>query len=138
MPDIMFSPVLCATGGILKRKALYSRAARKRSSTGAQKFDFDGAALGWEEQQGPGPFDRAWQKVRAFYARHDRLIPAALAVLVSLAAIGGWRLAHPLPAALTQYDIDSAVKYTLAHPPEGPGQTPVAAAAVVPSGGAGG
>jgi S1-C subfamily serine protease len=115
----------------LKRKVLYSRAARKRSSS--ERFDFNGAALDWDVQQGPGPFAGLWRKVGGFYARHDRLVPAALAVLVSLAVITAWRLAHPLPAALTQYDIDSAVKYTLAHTPEGPAPTTLAAAMVMPS-----
>ena len=43
--------------------------------------------------------------------------PPPLAMLVTLALLGGWRLLHPAPAALTQWDIDNAVKYTLGHTP---------------------
>ena len=75
----------------------------------------------------------AWRKTKAFVMRHDRSLPAVAAVLVSLALIGGWRLAHPAPAALTQWDIDNAVKYTLDHTPPGPAKTTLAAATIAPS-----
>ena len=65
--------------------------------------------------------------------KHDRSLPAAAAVLVSLALIGGWQLFHPAPAALTQWDIDNAVKYTLGNTPPGPAKTTVAAATIAPS-----
>ncbi len=55
------------------------------------------------------------------------------AVLLTLAILGGWRLLHPLPAALTQWDIDNAVKYTLSNTPPGPADTTIAAAIVAPS-----
>ena len=68
-----------------------------------------------------------------FAARHDRTLPAALAVLVTLAIIGGWRLLNPTPAALTQWDIDNAVHYTLSQTPPGPADSMVAAALIAPS-----
>ena len=50
-----------------------------------------------------------------------------------MALLGGWRLFNPLPEALTQWDIDNAVKYTLGHTPEPPADTTLAAAMVAPS-----
>jgi S1-C subfamily serine protease len=83
--------------------------------------------------QGPGWGARILEKIKHFSARHDRSLPAALAVLVTLAILGGWRLWHPLPAALTQWDIDNAVHYTLSNTPPGPADTTVAAAVIAPS-----
>ena len=74
-----------------------------------------------------------WQKIKSFTARHDRSVPAVLAVAVTLLLIGGWRLWHPGPKALTQWDIDNAVKYTLGHTPQPPDNTTIAAATVMPS-----
>ncbi|HVV27399.1 MAG TPA: trypsin-like peptidase domain-containing protein [Rhizomicrobium sp.] len=60
-------------------------------------------------------------------------MPAAAAVLVVLALLGGWRLLHPLPRPYTQWDIDNAVKYTLSHADPPPADTAIAAAVVGPS-----
>jgi serine protease DegQ len=73
----------------------------------------------------------SWSK--AFARRHDRTLPAAAAGLVVLALVGGWQLLHPAPKALTQWDIDNAVKYTLSHTDEPPADTTIAAAKVGPS-----
>ena len=54
-------------------------------------------------------------------------------MVVTLVLIGGWRLAFPTPAALTQFDIDNAVKYTLGHTPEPPANSTMAAAIIAPS-----
>ncbi|HKD49026.1 MAG TPA: trypsin-like peptidase domain-containing protein [Rhizomicrobium sp.] len=117
----------------MKRKPLYGRAARRRSISSRDgenhfvPFAFD------EVEQGPSLTAQLWQKVNAFTVRHDRIVPASLAILITLGLIGGWRLAHPAPTPLTQWDIDNAVKYTMDHTPPGPAKTTVAAATVAPS-----
>jgi len=116
----------------LKRKALYSRAQRRPApvqGTGPESNSFDAV---WEAE-GPGWFARAWQATRKFCARHDRSLPAIAAVVASLAIIGGWRLLFPPPAALTQWDIDNAVHFTMSNTPPGPSDTTIAAATVAPS-----
>src|SRR5580704_1283604 len=115
----------------MKRKPLYGRAVRRR--TGAHTGDHGTAApFDWEVQE-PSLFKLGWAKTKAFAIRHDRSLPALAAILVTLALIGGWRLAHPEPAALTQWDIDNAVKYTLAHTDPAPAKTTIAAATIAPS-----
>jgi len=73
----------------------------------------------------------AWSK--NFAKRHDRTLPAVAAVVAVLAILGGWRLINPVPRALTQWDIDNAVKYTLSHTDPPPAETAIAAAVVGPS-----
>jgi serine protease DegQ len=118
----------------MKRKALYSRAARRRQAApdgvGPQAEQAD---LWQPEDAGPRLGALYWQKAKSFTARHDRAVPAATAILVTLALLGGWRLLNPSPAALTQFDIDNAVKYTLGHTPQPPDNTTIAAAIVAPS-----
>jgi S1-C subfamily serine protease len=116
----------------MKRKPLYSRATRRRSGS---SFGDEGTPAAWSFDEGnePSLAVLAWRKTKNFVIRHDRSLPAALAVLVSLGLIGGWQLFHPAPAALTQWDIDNAVKYTLDNTPPGPAKTTVAAAVVGPS-----
>ena len=86
----------------------------------------------WEAPS-PGPGSRIWQASKRVAARHPRALPAVAAVLASLAIIGGWRLLYPLPAALTQWDIDNAVNYTLDHTAPAPADTTIAAAIIAPS-----
>jgi S1-C subfamily serine protease len=118
----------------MKRKALYSRAARRRTMAPDGVIpESDQAALWQPEEQGPRLGVLLWQRIKSFTARHDRMVPATAAILVTLALIGGWRLLYPAPAALTQWDIDNAVKYTLGHTPEPPADTTIAAAIVAPS-----
>jgi len=117
----------------MKRKPLYGRATRRRSvsprDSGEQHLPF----VYDDIQPGPRLGTLLWQKAKTFTARHDRMVPAALAILVTLGLIGGWRLAHPAPAPLTQWDIDNAVKYTMDHTPPLPAKTTMAAATVAPS-----
>jgi S1-C subfamily serine protease len=93
----------------------------------------DQAGLWQPEDEGPRLGILLWQKTKSFIARHDRAIPATAAIVVTLALLGGWRLLYPTPAALTQWDIDNAVKYTLGHTPQPPDNTTIAAAIVAPS-----
>ena len=117
----------------MKRKPLYGRTARRRSASSRQggeqfvPFAYD------DFEQGPSLTRRGWQKIKAFTSRHDRIVPASLAILVTLGLVSGWALFHPAPAPLTQWDIDNAVKYTMDHTPPGPAITTVAAATVGPS-----
>ncbi len=117
----------------MKRKPLYSRASRRRS--GSSVTD-EGTPVAWsfeQDDQEPSLVKLGWQKTKVFAQRHDPSLPAVAAVLVTLALIGGWQLFHPSPAALTQWDIDNAVKYTLDNTPPGPAKTTVAAATIGPS-----
>jgi serine protease DegQ len=117
----------------MKRKPLYSRANRRRSG-GVTKDEAGFAAFTYEvDASEPSLFTLGWQKTRAFVRRHDRAVPAAFAILITLGLIGGWSLARPAPQHLTQWDIDNAVKYTMEHTPPGPAKTTVAAATVGPS-----
>lgn len=95
------------------------------------KQDF--VPFAFDEPVGPSLWVQLWLKIKAFTTRHDRLVPASLAILVTLGLIGGWRLAHPAPKPLTQWDIDNAVKYTLDNTPPGLAKTTIAAATVGPS-----
>ena len=74
-----------------------------------------------------------WAWAKSFAKRHDRALPAVAAVLSVLVILGGWRLLHPAPRVLTQWDIDNAVKYTLSHTEAPPAETAIAAATVAPS-----
>ena len=116
----------------MKRKSLYSRGHRRRSSSeGGSSYetpvwlDENDAAAGRVRSLAVG--------FRKISARHERSLPAVLAVMVILALFGGWRLLHPDPRALSQWDIDNAVKYTMSHTDPPPADTAVAAATVGPS-----
>lgn len=74
-----------------------------------------------------------WAWCKNFAKRHDRTLPAVVAVVAVLAILGGWRLINPVPRALTQWDIDNAVKYTLSNTDPPPAETAIAAAVVGPS-----
>jgi serine protease DegQ len=115
----------------VKRKSLYSRAGRRRSSV-------DGAPASvtpvWADNNPAPPLHaQAWAWAKAFSKRHDRSLPAVAAVLVMLLLIGGWQLLHPAARVFTQWDIDNAVKYTLSHTDPPPADTTIAAAMVGPS-----
>ena len=115
----------------MKRKSLYSRGRRRRvSSEGGPSYE---TPVWLDEKAAPpvGAQLAAW--VRKISARHERSLPAVLAVMVILALLGGWRLLHPDPRALSQWDIDNAVKYTLSHTDPPPADTAIAAATVGPS-----
>lgn len=117
----------------MKRKPLYGRAARRRSVSSREGGD-DFVPFAFDEvDQGPSLSARLWQKIKVFAGRHDRIVPATIAILVTLGLVGAWQFAHPAPKPLTQWDIDNAVKYTMDHTPPGPAKTTVAAATVAPS-----
>ena len=117
----------------MKRKPLYGRATRRRSVSSRQGEDHFVPFAFDDVEQGPSLPAQLWQKIKAFTVRHDRAVPAGLAILITLGLIGGWRLAYPAPVALTQWDIDNAVKYTMDHTQPPPAKTTVAAAIVGPS-----
>ena len=118
----------------MKRKALYSRATRRRPTApqGARP-ESDQVDLWQPEDEGPRLGTLLWQRTRSFVSRHDRAVPATAAILITLTLLGTWRLVYPTPAALTQFDIDNAVKYTLSHTQPPPDNTTIAAAIVAPS-----
>jgi len=114
----------------MKRRPLYSRAERRRVyPEGASSGSSDWA----EQDDAPSPVAQLSSWTKKFARRHERTLPAAVAGLAVLALIGGWQLLHPAPRALTQWDIDNAVKYTLSHTDPLPADTTIAAAKVGPS-----
>ncbi len=72
-------------------------------------------------------------RCKKFAKRHERSLPAGIAAFALLAMFGGWQILHPTPHALSQWDIDNAVKYTLSHTDPPPADTTIAAATVAPS-----
>lgn len=115
----------------MKRKALYSRAGRRRSSAG-HDADYPGSDLPGREK--PPSFVRElWQKIKNFAQAHDRAVPAVLSVAAVFAILGLWKLVDPAPGQWSQWDIDNAVKYTLSRTDPPPAETAVAAAVVGPS-----
>src|SRR5215212_5812853 len=116
----------------MKRKSLYSRAGRRRTSMPTSMGDGPYGEPVWAD---PAPPVRTqlWAWSKNFAKRHDRTLPAVAAVVAVLAILGGWRLLNPVSRALTQWDIDNAVKYTLSHTDPPPAETAIAAAVVGPS-----
>ena len=115
----------------MKRKSLYSRGSRRRSSS-QDGLSYETPV--WLNETSPPPVRErfvAW--ARKFCARHDRSLPAVAAVAVILLLFAGWRLIHPDPRILSQWDIDNSVKYTLSHTDPPPADTAIAAAVVGPS-----
>ncbi|MBA2588269.1 MAG: trypsin-like peptidase domain-containing protein [Alphaproteobacteria bacterium] len=114
----------------MKRKSLYSRAGRQRGSAGSVPSQAPQHAQ-WEESPRLGA--QLWSWSKSFAARHERILPAVASALAVLLLIGGWQLFHPGPRALSQWDIDNAVKYTMSHTDAPPADTAIAAAMVGPS-----
>jgi S1-C subfamily serine protease len=115
----------------MKRKSLYSRSSRRRSSMEAGP-SYETPV--WQDEAAAPPLRaQLSQWVRKIAIRHQRSLPAILAVVGVLVLFGGWRLLHPDPTALSQWDIDNAVKYTLSHTDPPPADTTIAAAMVGPS-----
>src|SRR5690348_9028241 len=116
----------------MKRKSLYSRAGRRRTSMPTSMGDGPYVAPVWAEA--PPPLRKKfWSWCKAFARRHDRSLPAVASALAVLAILGGWRLLNPIPAALTQWDIDNAVRYTMSHTDPPLAETTIAAATVGPA-----
>jgi len=115
----------------VKRKSLYSRSGRRRAPADGA---YSHAASAWAGQdEAPAVRTQLVAWVKAFAKKHERTLPAVAAVLAILVLLGGWQLLHPAPRALTQWDIDNAVKYTLSHTDPPPDETTIAAATVGPS-----
>ena len=122
----------------MTRKALYSRATRKRSApiAGSEVAGAPTVAARQSPEDfdaGPSLASSAWGALRRLFGRYDRTLLVATSVLLSLGAISGYVLLHPRPHALTQQDIDGAVQYTLTHTPRAPADSAMAAAIISPS-----
>jgi serine protease DegQ len=114
----------------MKRKSLYSRAARRRVPGEGVSPD----TYAWADIHDTPPLRTrlsGWGKARL--ARHERSVPAVAMALVLLLLFGGWQMIHPLPRVLGQWDIDNAVHYTMSHTDAPPAETAIAAAMVGPS-----
>ena len=114
----------------MQRKALYSRAARRRTPReGVSQEDFS-----WADAEPTVPLRKrlsgAWKKL---LVRHERIAPAIGMALVLLLLFGGWQLLHPAARILSQWDIDNAVHYTMSHTDAPPAEATIAAATVGPS-----
>ena len=130
--DISFLPGFKPWVTHLKRKALYSRATRRRVPGTGSALDSRSFEAQWEAQT-PGWGVKVWHYLKGFAGRHERPLLVASAVLLVLGIFGAWRLIYPPPAPLTQFDIDNAVHFTMSNTPPGPAETTVAAATVAPS-----
>lgn len=119
----------------MRRRSLYSRSARPRRVTPVDHepaFDFDRKYTSFEDE-GPGFWARIFASSKRLVWERDRVFYPFVFVLALILGIGGWRLFNPVPTALTQWDIDNAVKYTLSHTPPGPATATVASAKIAPS-----
>jgi serine protease DegQ len=88
----------------------------------------------WTGKDDARPFGAQFKQwCKNFAKRHERSLPAAIAVLAVFALFGGWQLVHPAPRSLSQWDIDNAVKYTMSHTDPLPADSTIAAAVVGPS-----
>src|ERR1041385_5182926 len=105
----------------MKRRPLYSRAERRRVSSEGDAYSVTPDWAAEDNAPSLGAQLSSWSK--KFARRHERTLPAVVAGLAVLALIGGWQLFHPAPRALTQWDIDNAVKYTLSHTDAPPADT---------------
>lgn len=114
----------------MKRKSLYSRAARRRVPQDGVRQE----AFTWSDMQQTPPLRArlgAWWK--KLMHRHERIVPAVAMALALLLLFGGWQLMHPAARVLSQWDIDNAVHYTMSHTDPPPADTTIAAATVGPS-----
>jgi serine protease DegQ len=123
----------------MKRKTLYSRAKRTRSTADRQDTASRLHDDWFEEKRGIGQFAILWARFSGWLDRKNLRTAAfsaamvLLAVVLTLVLLGGWRHFNPGPAEYTQWDVDNAVKHTLENTPPGPDQTTMAAAIIAPS-----
>jgi serine protease DegQ len=87
----------------------------------------------FEEDTGPSIGRIAWDFIRRWCGRHERVVLLMASALLAAVAVGGYALMRPPPRPLTQNDIDTAVQYTLANRPRPPAETAHAAAVIRPS-----
>ena len=114
----------------MKRKSLYSRAARRR----APGEGLSQEAYSWADIQESLPLRKrlaGWSRNQL--TRYERIVPAIAMALALLLLFGGWQLMHPAPRVLSQWDIDNAVHYTMSHTEAPPAEATIAAAMVGPS-----
>ena len=124
----------------MKRQPLYSRATRTRSAGQARGLGHEGTGSQPQqpdgyvdyEDQGPSGWTQLAGWVKRFYGRHERALMLSASVLIALAVVGAHAWLYPPPRALTQNDIDGAVRYTIAHTPRDPADTTLAAATIAP------
>src|SRR6185437_13266902 len=84
------------------------------------------------DDAGPSAWVQAGGWLKRFYGRHERAVMLGASVLIALAVVGAHAWLYPPPRALTQTDIDGAVRYTIAHTPRAPADTALAAASIAP------
>lgn len=123
----------------MKRQPLYSRTTRRRQADSARWLGAEHLAQTAHSPQAraaqseePSPARQLAGWLKRSYVRHERLAMLAASVLIALAVVAARAWLYPAPHALTQRDIDGAVRYTLAHTPAGPADTTRAAAIIAP------
>jgi len=95
----------------MKRIPIYSRSARKHRDAGTQTPADTAPASGLPDTLQPRP--KAPGRMRAFAARHERVLLVASSVFLSALLFLAYTLARPPQNPLTQRDIDAAVLHTL-------------------------
>ena len=118
----------------MKRKSLYSRAARRRVPQTIASEGRSQETYSWADSQDVPPFRArlaGWSKKQL--TRHERIVPAIAMAMVLLLLFSGWQMMHPAPRTLSQWDVDNAVHYTMSHTEAPPADTAIAAAVVGPS-----
>jgi S1-C subfamily serine protease len=97
----------------MKKTSLYSRSLRRPITD---------ARLPSEKSRGDGPMQQPAESVaasprfarsRRFFARHERILVFASAVLLSVGIVYAYLQLQPAPREITQHDIDAAVLHTL-------------------------
>ena len=119
----------------MKRKAVYSRAKRART-TGTSQWIGDrksAASADWDFPDEPSLIYLGWVKVRGFLGRYNRVFVAIAFMLFCVATVYTFNYFQPTPQHLTQTDINGAVEYTLTHRDPEPAEASVAAAIIAPS-----
>jgi S1-C subfamily serine protease len=119
----------------MSKAALYSRAARRRTTAPAGPIGGDDAASfpADDFDSGPSEFTQAWTWVRQLCGRHPRTLLVTASVMLSLSLGGLYSFTRPRGHVLTQTEIDAAVKYTLSNTPRAPVDSARAAAIIRPT-----
>ena len=119
----------------MKRKAVYSRARRARTTGVSPWIGNRASAAGadWNFPEEPSWISIGWGKVRKYAKRFDRVLLAIALMLFCVGTVYTYDLLQPKPQHLTQTDINGAVEYTLTHRDPDPAEASVAAAIIAPS-----